>query len=56
MVSTLVGSGLIGSNLLESGGDCGGVAVSSSSKICATIVLIRAPRVLKKSRKFCFVL
>ena len=42
-----VGSGVIGSSLLGGDGDGGGVAASSSSKTYATIVSIRAPRILK---------
>ena len=39
----IFGSGVIGSNVIRGGG----VADSSSSKICATIVSMTAPRVLK---------
>ena len=46
-MAALVGSGVIGSNLLEGGDDGRGVAASSSLKICATIISVMAPRVLK---------
>ena len=41
------GSGVIVSNVIGGGGDDNGVAASSSSKICATIVSLTAPCVLK---------
>ena len=47
LVPVIFGSGVTGSNVVEGGGDCGSVAASSSSKICATIVSMKAPRVLK---------
>ena len=47
IVLAIFGSGVTGSSVVEGGNDGGGVAASSSSKICATIVSMRAPRLLK---------
>ena len=42
-----MGSGVIRINVVGDGGDGGGIAASSSSKICKTIASIRAPRARK---------
>ena len=47
LVSTTLGSGVIRINVVGDGGDGGGIAASSSSKICKTIASIRAPRARK---------
>ena len=46
LVSTTLGSGVIGINVVGDSGDSG-IAASSSSKICETIASIRVPRARK---------